>query len=272
MRAANFLPNFLPDGCMRAAAAAATMALVLVAAGAGAQTNQERKYAECMAEAADDPAAAEKLAQAWYEAGGGFPARHCAAAALEGRERFAEAASLLAALAGELKKAESGAGARGPAGLRYQILAQAGAAWLSAGDAARARDAFAAALDGRPDDAGLRLRRGLADALLGRHVDAVGDFNAVIDADPRNVDALVLRATAYKHLGSLDLALADLGRALGLDRDHPDALLERGIVRHMRHDDAGARDDWRRLVRAAPASAAAQVARENLEKLNNTMD
>lgn len=256
-----------------------------MATGAGAQERDrhagaqesgrqggEERYASCMALAEADPAAAAALADSWRAEGGGFPARHCAAASLEASDRFAEAAAMLVALADDMEMAAADGVLGAPAGLRIDILAQAGAAWLNAGEAGRARAAFAKALAGRPDDTALRLQRGLARALLGRYFDAVDDFNAVLDADPRNIDALVLRATAYKRLGGVELALDDLDRALKLDPEHPDALLERGIVRHLRNDDDRARDDWRRLIRAAPDSAAAQVARENLEKLNNTMD
>jgi tetratricopeptide (TPR) repeat protein len=260
------------------ALAAALTAAIAVGAGAaesggsGGGSGGRERYASCMALAATEPAAAAARAESWQAEGGGFPARHCAAASLEAGERFAEAAAMLVALAADMEMAAADGVSGLAPGLRIDILAQAGAAWLNAGDPEQARAAFGKALAGRPGDTALRLQRGLARALLGHYFDAVDDFNAALDADPENIDALVLRATAYRRLGSIELAFADLEQALTLLPEHPDALLEHGIVQHLRDDDESARDDWRRLIRAAPDSAAAQVARENLENLENTTD
>jgi regulator of sirC expression with transglutaminase-like and TPR domain len=47
----------------------------------------------------------------------------------------------------------------------------------------------------------------------------------------------------------------------------PDALLERGAIRHLSADDAGARTDWIDVLKKAPESPAAEAARANLEAL-----
>ncbi len=94
------------------------------------------------------------------------------------------------------------------------------------------------------------------------------DLNHAIELAPRRADALVLRATAYRYVDSLELAEEDLRRALALDPRSADALLERGIVRRLRNDMAGARADWLQVLRLAPEGGPADAARTNLEKLD----
>jgi predicted negative regulator of RcsB-dependent stress response len=49
-------------------------------------------------------------------------------------------------------------------------------------------------------------------------------------------------------------------------------LLERGNIRRLKGDTAGARQDWRRVVELAPDSAAAAAAKVNLDRLNSPDD
>ena len=56
--------------------------------------------------------------------------------------------------------------------------------------------------------------------------------------------------------------------ALALAPTHADGLLERGILRRLRQDNDGARQDWLRVLRRAPKSRAAAAARRNLEKMD----
>ena len=66
----------------------------------------------------------------------------------------------------------------------------------------------------------------------------------------------------------LDLAREDIGRAMILEPDNLEGLLERGILRRLDGDKAGARDDWLQVVTLAPDSTAAKTARANLQKLD----
>ena len=68
-------------------------------------------------------------------------------------------------------------------------------------------------------------------------------------------------------MGQLELAQDDIDRALMLDPDRPDALLERGILRQRRNDRSGARDDWERAISLAPDSSTADLAQQNLALL-----
>ena len=59
----------------------------------------------------------------------------------------------------------------------------------------------------------------------------------------------------------------DVGRALDLDPEDPDAFLERGILRQRRGDPAGARKDWEKAVALSPDSATGDLAQQNLALL-----
>ena len=89
---------------------------------------------------------------------------------------------------------------------------------------------------------------------------------APIQAKER-AEIFVLRASAYRNLERIEEAMSDLERAFALAPDGRESLLERGNLRLMTDDLAGAEADWRRLVELYPASPAAVSAETNLEKL-----
>ncbi|HLI21811.1 MAG TPA: tetratricopeptide repeat protein [Stellaceae bacterium] len=247
--------------------------LALGAAGAGAAAAPEARrgvlpppplpdaehYSRCLQQANSNPQKAYDDAEAWYAIGGGFPAQHCAAVALVGLKKYAEAATQLEGLANAMLQ-------QGP-DMRADALEQAGQAWLLANQPNQAKTAFDAALAFKPKDAELLIDRAEAFALGGKLFDAIDDLNTVLEQDPKRIDALVYRASAYRQLGSLDLALDDVERALRLDPNSVAGLLERGNIRRLKNDDAGARADWQRVAQMAPGSPAATSAEDNLAHL-----
>ena len=66
----------------------------------------------------------------------------------------------------------------------------------------------------------------------------------------------------------MDLAQDDIDRALSLDPDNPEALLERGILRQRRNDRGGARRDWERAIALAPDTQTADLAQQNISLLD----
>ncbi len=68
-------------------------------------------------------------------------------------------------------------------------------------------------------------------------------------------------------MGQLDLAKADVTRALAIDPDDADALLERGILRQRLGDNDGARTDWQHAMGVDPNSTTADLAQQNLSLL-----
>lgn len=216
-------------------------------------------YDRCLQMAHTDPQKAYDDAQSWHDLGGGFPAQHCAAVALVGLKKYAEAATQLEGLANAMLQ-------QGP-DMRADALEQAGQAWLLANQPNQAKAAFDAALSLKPKDVELLIDRAEAFALGGTLFDAIDDLNTVLDEAPNRVDALVYRASAYRQLGSLDLALDDAERALRLDPNSAAGLLERGNIRRLKNDDAGAKADWQRVAQLAPGSAAAASAQDNIAHL-----
>jgi len=217
------------------------------------------QYDACMTLARDKPEQGFDRAIAWRGLGGGDAAEHCAATALIGLGQYADAAARLEALAARNKK-----GPRIKAGL----LAHAARAWLLGGKSQRAEGVLTAALKMTPDDAALLVDRAEAKAGQKNYPGAVDDLTEAIRRDDRRADAYVFRATAYRFLDNLALAEADAEKALALEPGHVEGRLERGILRRLKGDDAGARQDWLAVLRLSPNAPAADAARANLEAMD----
>ena len=98
--------------------------------------------------------------------------------------------------------------------------------------------------------------------------DTVANLKKQSEMMQKNIDALTYRGAAYRRLNKLDLASVDLEEALKLAPNDPDALLERGILRRVRDDRQGAREDWLKLLVTSPDAPAADIARADLEALD----
>lgn len=218
-----------------------------------------RRYASCMALARRSPEEAFETATAWAGLGGGDAAQHCAAAALMGLKLYADAAARFESVAQHTK---------GEATLKAELLAQAAQAWLLNNSPERAHDVLTAALKLRPEEPELLIDRATARAALKLYGEAAEDLTRAIAIDPSRADAFAFRASAYRHLDQLDQASADAERALAIDRGHAAARLERGIIRRLTGDDAGARQDWLDVLRSSPGTPAADAAASNLETMD----
>jgi len=231
----------------------------------GASTNpseitQAKEYADCMTLARRVPDQALESAQAWSKKGGGTPAGHCAAVALIGLGRFEEAALSLDKLAADELKARPD--------LAAGLYGQAAQAWVLDGDNERAIKAQTAAIQLAPGDVDLRIDRGVILASLGKYKEAIVDFSAAHDLAAMRADVLVYRATAYRLMKNLKLARADVDQAIKLQPKNADAFLERGIIRMMDNDAAGASQDWQHAVTFGPGTPAAETAEANLKQLD----
>ena len=238
---------------------ALVFAAVFAPGPAHADAASQRKYDDCMTLARDKPEQGFEQATAWRGLGGGDAAEHCAATALVGLGQYAAAAGRLEALAARSK--------RDPR-VKAGLLAHAAQAWLLDGKSQRAEGVLTAALKLAPDDAALLVDRAEAKAGQKNFAGAVDDLTEAIRRDGRRPDAFVFRATAYRFLDRLELAQADVARALTLEPTHVEGLLERGILRRLSGDDAGARQDWLQVLRLAPTSPAADAARTNLAAMD----
>ncbi|MCQ4161959.1 hypothetical protein NON00_18755 [Roseomonas sp. GC11] len=213
------------------------------------------EYEACLDLLRADPEGALTRATEWEGQGGGDPARHCLALSLIALGEPERAAPRLERLA-----ATSTAGT--PA--RAAIYAQAAQAWMMAGDSIHAYGATTLALSLTPDDTALLVDRAIAAAGINRYADALLDLDHALATDSSRTEAWVFRAAALRHLDRTDEALRDIETALKLDGRNAEAFLERGILRQLKGDSAGARADWTLAVQLAPDSMAADLAMQNL--------
>jgi tetratricopeptide (TPR) repeat protein len=218
------------------------------------------RYSACLARVEKKPDQAYEDAMTWKAEGGGGPAEHCAAVALIGVKQYDEGAARLDQLA---RKASSGS-----AGVRGQILSQAGNAWLLAGRPENAINAFTAALDLAPEDAETLIDRARALALLEKWAPAEGDLSAALVKDPSSLDAMVLRASARRAQGNIKGAEGDVTRALLMDGNYADALVEYGLIRAAKGDLSGAREAFLAVLAKAPNSTAGDSARAAIARLD----
>lgn len=243
---------------------AASTAFVLILSGpAGGQT-PEQAYADCLLRTEENAEAAYEEAQAWQRDGGGRPARHCAAIALFALGHYRDAAERLELLAEELNRSDKR--------LTIAALAQAGQAWLAAGEPRRSLAVQSAALDLAPYDVELLIDRSITLAASGNHEEAIADLNRADEIAPERAEIRILRASAYRIAGNRQQALFDVTSALALEPKLPEGLLERGILRLLEGDVAGARSDWLEVLAVAAEGPLAEAARRHLESLDVKVD
>jgi tetratricopeptide (TPR) repeat protein len=226
---------------------------LIVAAPALAQTlpplentspDNLRRYTECMTLARREPLRALPAAEKWMAEGGGLGARHCVAIAMFESGRHVQAATQLEAIARDM-------GSERP-GLRAELYAQAGQAWMEAGQAENASAAQSKALGLKGDDPDLWIDRGLSYAAMGAWPRAISDFDRALTLRPRDVDTIVLRAASWRNAGDPTRALSDAQFALRIAPDHSEALLERGFAHLALGDKKGAEADFTKVLALVP--------------------
>jgi len=216
------------------------------------------RYRACVDQVRASPEAGLEAASGWRIVGGGIYARQCMGLAYVGLERWREAAEDYEQAAGELGAAD----ARAP-----DFWVQAGNAWLAGGEAARAIQAFDAALrsDALSDQmrGEVRLDRARALVSLGSLDAARADLDQALTLVADDPMAWYLSA-ALAHRQHEPRAQADIEHALRLAPDNPDALLLAGTIA----GEAGHMDEaerlYRRVVAAAPDSDAGRAAAASL--------
>ncbi|HLJ65676.1 MAG TPA: tetratricopeptide repeat protein, partial [Stellaceae bacterium] len=228
----------------------------------GDEAAKARFYHHCLDLATSAPEQAQAMAKRWEEAGGGFPARHCSAAALIGLKHFAEGAEQLQTLAAAMMLA--------PIEMRANSFDQAGQAWLMANRPAEAEGAFNSALDLRPDDPDFLVDRARALFDEEAYNAAIADLDRAAELTPGRAEIFLYRATAYRAEQDFAKARHDLDEALRLSPNNPGVLLERGNLSRLTGDLAGARRDWKAIIAGNPADDPnVTAAKANLVKLKN---
>ncbi|MFT5538806.1 MAG: tetratricopeptide (TPR) repeat protein [Alphaproteobacteria bacterium] len=234
-------------------------AALILAAAQGSPPTAGQDYGACMALARTAPDQALKQAKALWAAGQRAASRHCVGTALRKKGRAAQAAKVLFDLARDSLDA--------PAAERAELYAQAAGAWIDAGHANRADDAYGLALSLQPDDAALYIARAVVRGAQGKNFEALEDLNTAIERAPGNAEAWVLRAAAWRRVGSLDLARQDIAASLKLAPQSPGAWLERGLVLEALNDRNGARTAFTKAATLDPSGTTGVTARAALKRL-----
>jgi Flp pilus assembly protein TadD len=238
----------------------ATIAAVVAMAAPGRALDNQAQYQACMSLLDRDPSGALDSAVEWEKQGGGDAARHCKALALIRTGQVEDGALELERVAEAMPQVK--------APLAAELFAQAGQAWIRAGNPQRALYAQNQGLKLNPKDVPLLIDRALTFGAGGMYFEALDDLNQAVDLQPDDPDVYAMRAAAYRQLETLDLAEENIDQALKLSPSHPGALLERGYLRRAKGDLAGARSDWLTVIQVMPGTDIASEAQKNIEKLD----
>ena len=219
-------------------------------------------YDACLALNAKAPKEALDYATKWANAGGPtqLAALHCKALALSDLGEHEEAAKVLSQVA--LGMSASSA----PLADQAEAFSQVADAWFIAGNTKRARVAIDQALALHPT-AGYLMARANIRAFDKDWAGAREDVSLILSEEPNSAEALTLRATASRNLGSIASALADANRAVGIAPHNLSALLERGRTKAAAMDVVGARADWQAVVDTAVTMGRADDPRAEAAKV-----
>ena len=238
------------------------------AAAADGRIPVPEKYAKpfqaCLDAALESPDKGVAFAQQWRLEGGTFYARHCMGFAYARSERWAPAVVAFEQAADEAER-------NGDMAQSARLWAQAGNAALAAGDAAKARTSFDAALargllDGI-EKGEIHLDRARALVTLGDGKEARESLDVALGQVPQDPLAWLLSATLARRSGELKLAQAHIARAVQLSPDDASVALEEGNIAVLTDHDDVARSAWQRAVKLAPQSPAGKAAADNLTRL-----
>ncbi|MCW3848567.1 tetratricopeptide repeat protein [Sphingomonas sp. LB-2] len=218
------------------------------------------RLAECITLATNSPEQGEAAAMRWRGEGGGYRAGQCLGIALANQERWAAAAGAFEDAAREADAAKE------PRAADY--WAQAGNAWLAAGNAGKARAALDSALGTGtllgPALGQAYLDRARARVASGDMEGARDDLDRAVSNAPGEPLAWLLSATLARRMNDPKRAKADIDQALRLAPDDASVQLEAGNVAVVLGDEPTARAAWARVIELAPGSPEANAARAAL--------
>ncbi|MDI9407893.1 MAG: hypothetical protein QM523_01440 [Candidatus Pacebacteria bacterium] len=233
----------------------------------------EARYRACLAALKPDPVFAVEYARGWQEEGGGFAAIHCLALALYHQGHIIAAASTLHNLAQDMSPLEGETSSKSTVKLRSLILDQAGVLYDLGGDGGSAVTELTRAIKLNSDDPELLIDRAI---ILGKQSNwrgALSDLDLAVQKMPRNLaspslnDALLLRATALRHLGEFAAARQGIDQILSASPQHQGALIESGNLFSATGNVNGARRAWLAALAVQDQGEMAELARSLLQTL-----
>ncbi|MCM8729515.1 hypothetical protein NFE57_00840 [Hephaestia sp. MAHUQ-44] len=224
------------------------------------------RYHRCLAAATQRPAEGESEATRWKAVGGGVQARQCLGVALANQQHWMSAAE-------EFEGAASDAhAARDPDVGSY--WAQAGNAWLAAGEAVKAQHALDAALaSGTLSGLHLgeaHLDRARALVAAGALAPARTDIDAALADAGDDPLAWLLSATLARRMNDWPRAKHDIGEALSRAADDASVQLEAGNIAAATGDEEAAKGAWDQAMRIGPETAAGRAAGVALQQFTPT--
>lgn len=232
----------------------------LLALAAAAQAPAPPSEEACAALVRTAPEQAIAMAGDWRLKGGGIKARTCLGLAYARLERWAPAATAFEQAATEAEAA------RDPG--RAHFWAQSGNSWLAAGDAAKARRAFDAALAvpglGGELRGEVHLDRARTAVAAGDLVSARADIDQGLKLVPADPFAWYLSSALALREERPARAKEDIAKAVSLAPDDADILLQAGTVAGVSGEVVAAQSFYEKAARLAPASPAGKAAQAAL--------
>jgi len=247
---------------LHALALAAFQAMPAPAAPVPAPSGDNDRLRACIALVRTAPQQAMAEAQAWLQEQGArrLLPRRCLGLAFAAQEQWAAAATVYEQAAQDAEAAND----PGRAGFR----AQAGNAWLAAGEAQRALQVLDAALTTTGLDQAQRgqalLDRARAQVALGHADRGRADLDSALQLVPADGFAWYLSAALARRAGDAARAASDIARARQLSPDDPDVLLLAGTIVGQAGNMNEAYALYRRVVELAPDSEAGRQAAASL--------
>lgn len=224
------------------------------------------RFDRCANLARTDPAAAHVDAARWIKSGGTWRAQQCDGLAFTSEGKFAAAAEAFANAARAAQLAHD------PRAAEY--FAQAGNAWLAAGEASKAR----AALDSElllGTLGGLQLGEAQLDqarvlVAAGEMDGARNDIDRALQSAGDDPLAWLLSATLARRMGNPTRAATDIAEALKRSPDDASVQLEAGNIAAVSGNEARAKEAWGNAARIAPDTAVGRHAKAALAQFGAT--
>lgn len=243
------------------------MMLLLLAAAAqtapvGPPSPEEQRWERCVELAVDAPAEGIAEANRWRLAGGRFLAEQCRGMAYARQQRWVSAGGAFETAAREAEVARDRRASK--------YWAQAGNAWLAAGEAAKARTALDAALaTGTLEGLELgeaHLDRARALVASGDLAGARSDLDKALVHAAKDPMAWLLSANLARRTGNVPLAREHIAKAVEMAGDDASVQLEAGNIAAVARDEAGAKAAWTRAAQLAPDGPIGASARAALQQ------
>jgi len=230
--------------------------IALAAAAQAVAPGEAARFESCVALAKSQPESGIASANDWLLKGGGLLARQCLGLGYAAQLRWAPAATAFEQAAREAETKKDGRVA--------DFWAQAGNAWLAAGDGAKAKLALDAALATTtlaPELRGeVHLDRARAAVQLGDFGAARADIDQGLKLVPDDPFGWYLSSALALRQDDLVRARQDGAKAVALAPDDANVLLHAGNVAGIGGDVEAARGYFEKAVKLAPASPAGKAA------------